>query len=194
MYKGCICTGLVFAIFSSFVNSDVPIRVDPLGAPPQPPSLTVGGSISKSSYSEEHHWLDLNYILCDGLGFSASGKVKVVIELDRLSDRRTNVKSLSVFTSYPHHDQSTAKVTFTAAPGDRQTINLVRPWWSTIGPSNLQQLVLPRVSTDSARLPDREGMILTVQNGSKIKIQTAVMFPAFGPGCVGTSEKDIPIK
>ena len=132
-------------------------------------------------------WSDPNFVICEGLGIHASGRVEVNATGTR-NENRMKITNLSVVTKHPTPHNPSGTITYTDPQGNDKSIHLQEPWFTTIAEPGNGSLVLPRVMTSESGPSPSEQRHIEVKRKTAIKITVQVQFSQVGGGCIGTSE------
>ena len=126
-------------------------------------------------------WQDINYVPCEGVGINSSGTVVIKVEVLELSDFK-KITSLTISTTYPHGRFPAASISYTNWSGKREHLNLVRPWFPTIGAAGVQTLYLPRNKT-STNPSAKEQKEIWVSNKSKLDVSVSILYSLENASC-----------
>lgn len=136
----------------------------------------------------ENEWADFNFSLCENVGITSSGRVRVRVHYAP-APRGHQITSFQVFTTHPRGSFPSAKLFYSDTRGNTQSISLVRPWFDTIGGNNVGQLVLPRVRTSQGVGGLSEQADISVADAKRITVQVNLVVDGTN-SCVTGFEKD----
>lgn len=173
----------------------------------------LAGSAHANQLSKE--WTDPNYVPCEGLGLSASGKIKLDVEYthkdgtprqevydpvdgsyvgsiggDKPSD---TITSVTVRTSYNHVHEPAANLTWTNLGGVHRIYYLVKPWYDTIHSADDKDYVLvgERITPELRNVkPITAQGVQVIHSGATVTLHVTTRFPQDGGNCVSTFSQD----
>ena len=134
----------------------------------------------------ENEWTDLNYSMCDGIGLHSSGKVRVRVEYD-IIPQGYGVSSFQVFTTHPRGSFPAAVLTYENLSGENEVLQLVQPWFPTVGEQQTGHLLLPRVMTSQGVSGPQEQMQIKVLDRGNLEIDVSLLVDGFGACATGFS-------
>lgn len=151
-------------------------------------TLAVALTLSTSPLLAEtasESWADLNYVLCEGIGMTGSGRVEAQATY-AVEGNTLVIRDLSIMTRNPHHAHSaSASIAYVDAGGNRQTVVLQSPWFPTIrdGSYYSSLLFLPRDPAASGSSSSAQQRAITIRKGSTIDISVTTLFSVPGGNC-----------
>ena len=138
-----------------------------------------------SAADKEASWPDPNFVLCEGIGGSGTGRITAGATFTTTGNA-VNVTSLIISGAYQHPRQMSGSISYTRPDGSSAQVNLARPWFPTIGPPGVQSLSLPRRADSPA---DTSGQTpFNMRTGSSITIRVSNLFTTPGGNCPASFE------
>jgi hypothetical protein len=143
-------------------------------------------------------WANINYVACEGLGLTASGKIDLTINYWPAGWNGVSfglIPSVYLNTSYVHEHDPTASLSFTDGAGARKTVSLVKPWYATVSSPGSHQLILPQEVWHSNVIPrppfPLQQQTQSFKAGTPIKLNVTVRFPQSAGNCLGSFSQSI---
>ncbi|MBW0365840.1 hypothetical protein [Ensifer adhaerens] len=139
----------------------------------------------KVTYAESKSvsWTDANYVPCEGLGATATGKITANVDFASRSGT-IKVTRLQIHTEYQHAHEPSANLRFQQPSGAGGNIVMQKAWFDTIGPDdNSQDLFLPRNGSGSGPAAQTP---FEIASGSGILISINTRFPQNGGNCLSS--------
>lgn len=133
--------------------------------------------------SKSVSWPDANYVVCEGLGATASGKITANAEFT--SENGTlKVTKFQLHTEYQHPHDPNATLRFQQPNGRDGSVVMQKAWFHTIGPDDgSKDLYLPRSGNragPAAQTP------FEIAAGTGIEVSVNTVFPQDGGNCVSS--------
>lgn len=137
--------------------------------------------LSSSAHPAEKSvsWTDINFVLCEGMGITATGKVELWLQYELKADR-TAISQLTLNTDYLRFHVPAARLEGTQPNGTSVKVNLQAPWFATIGRPDVKTLVLPRRANEDGPAAQTR---FEIKKDSRLTIEATVVFPQEGGNC-----------
>jgi hypothetical protein len=133
-------------------------------------------------------WVDVNYVPCEGMGATASGRINVNVGFTSQGNA-VKVTALEITSTYLHPHQSSARVTYERPSSGTAGLNLQEPWFATIGPNDgSKTLLLPRSGSGSGPAAQTS---FDMKAGTRVKIDLTARFPQHGGNCFSSFSNEL---
>lgn len=157
-----------------------------------------------------HTWTDPNWVPCEGIGASGSGRVQLIVDYVNAGtdDCRPSagappcppgtssiswprrIRSIAVGTNYLHTHQPSARLDYTDPRGRRQTLHLERPWYTSMSGDGWVTLVGRRLPNRPQNWPIHAQQSFETNSGP-MTLQVSVHFPQLGGGSCFASFRQV---
>jgi len=160
-------------------------------------------------------WTDPNYVPCEGVGLTGSGRISIQIEYQHLPGKparkviepitgndlgmlsadphEDRIKSVVITTRYDHPVDQTGSIGYTGPDGKARNHPLTRPWYAVLKDASVSSILVGKrfVAPNGEARNWQEWMF--IKGGSTLKLQLSTRYPQNGGSCVSSFTKEFTV-